>query len=141
MSVQKANGTPQDAWSTVYVVDPDEAVRRSMSSLLRAHDYEVRTFASGRDLLEGLDSGDSGCLVMEINLPDISGFDLLDRLAERDTRLPVIVVASEADVAIAVRAMRCGASDFLEKPFATRVLVESIGRALDSADRTRTGRD
>jgi len=115
---------------TVYVVDEDAAVRESLKSLLGFLDLDIETFPTAEAFLEAYDPERFGCLVTEVYLRGMSGLDLLERLKREHGDLPVIVVASHGDVPMAVRALRAGARDFIEKPFVDRVLVESIRRVL-----------
>lgn len=123
---------PQQDKPTVYVVDEDAAVRESLGSLLGLLDLDIQTFPTAEAFLEAYDPQRPGCLVTEVYLRGMSGLDLLEHLQDEAIDLPVIVVASHGDVPMAVRALRAGARDFIEKPFVDRVLVESIRRALRS---------
>lgn len=115
---------------TVFVVDDDEAVRDSLASLLEAAGHTVETFASARAFLDAHASRQSGCLVVDIRMPDMDGLTLQERLAAEGARLPVIVVTGHGDVPLAVRAMKAGALDFIEKPFMEDAILQSVARAL-----------
>lgn len=121
---------PQQDKPTVYVVDEDAAVRESLGSLLGFLDLDIETFSTAEAFLDAYDPRRPACLVTEVYLRGMSGLDLLEHLQDEAVDLPVIVVASHGDVPMAVRALRAGARDFIEKPFVDRVLVESIRRAL-----------
>ena len=116
----------------VGVIDGDDGVRRSLESLLKTLDVSVVTFSSAEEFLEYIDRRPFDCLVTEVELPGMSGIELQCRLRERAIRLPVIVIATEADVAMAVRAMRPGALDFIEKPFVERAVLARVRQALAS---------
>ncbi len=117
----------------VHVVDSDTAVCESIQVLLRGMAYRVRVYPDAEAFLAGLPLEASGCLIVEVNLPGISGLELLEQLHERDIRLPVIMLASFSDVPMAVRAMRSGAMDFIDKPFVDRILRARVRQALACA--------
>ncbi len=114
----------------VYVVDDDEAVRESLSALLEAKSYTVRTFALARDFLGAAPTLRPGCLVADIRMPEMDGLELQQRLTEQAFNFPLIVITGHGDVPLAVRAMKVGAVDFIEKPFAAEAILASIEAAL-----------
>ena len=114
----------------VFVVDPDPISAKFVVDLVRAHNLPVQHFNSGEDFLEALDGAPAGCVVMEVDLPGIDGIQLHDRLAAAHI-LPVVMVAAESDVAVAVRAMKSGVIDFLQKPCHPLELWEAIQSAID----------
>nr|WP_295373666.1 response regulator [uncultured Sphingosinicella sp.] len=113
----------------VHVVDDDRDVRRSLSFLLGSADFKSRPFASGSDLIESLDELQPGCVLLDIRMPDMDGFQVMNELAERGVNWPVVVMTGHGEVPVAVRAMKAGAVDFLEKPFEEEVLLGSLERA------------
>jgi two-component system response regulator FixJ len=115
---------------TVYVIDDDEAVRHSISFLLKTSNIDVRTYESAIDFLEIAPQVRSGCVVTDVRMPNVSGIDLLRRLQELHIGLPVIVITGHGDVPLAVEAMKLGATDFIEKPFDDEKLLDSIHAAL-----------
>lgn len=115
---------------TVFVVDDDEAVRDSLSLLIRSVGLEVESYESAAAFLEDLDSERPGCLVLDVRMPGMSGLELQDRLLQQGTALPVIFITGHGDVPMAVRAMRAGAVDFIEKPFNDQDLLDRIQLAL-----------
>jgi two-component system response regulator FixJ len=115
---------------TVFVVDDDEAVRESLSALLLAHGFRVETFASGGDFLKNLDPRGRGCVLIDVHMPGMDGLQLQARLAEIDDKLPVIVMTGFGQVPIAVKAMKAGAVDFIEKPFEEGPMLDAVRRAL-----------
>jgi len=117
----------------VHVVDSDRAVCEGIQVLLRGMADNVRAYPDAEAFLAGLPVNAEGCLIVEVNLPGISGLDLLEQLHERGIHLPVIVLASFSDVPMAVRAMRSGAMDFIDKPFVDRVLRARVRQALACA--------
>lgn len=114
----------------VYIVDDDDAVRDSLKILLESAGYAVRSFASGHDLLDQAPSFAPGCVIADVRMPEIDGLSLQSRLAELKINLPVIVITGHGDVAMAVRAMKGGAVDFVEKPFSEGAILESVRLAL-----------
>lgn len=122
--------------STVFIVDDDVAVRQSLSLLIRSMSLAVEAFESAQDFLERGDCTRPGCLVLDIRMPGMSGLELQDELVRRGFLLPVIFITGHGDVAMAVRAMKHGAVDFIEKPFSDQLLLERINQALD-LDRQR----
>ena len=116
---------------TIFVVDDDAAVRDSLEALLESAGLTVEVYASGRQFLQEFTAPPSGCLLLDVRMPDISGLELLQELATRGKRLPVIIITAYGDVPLAVNAMKAGAVDFIEKPFADEVILDSIRRALE----------
>ncbi len=114
----------------VHVIDDDETLRDSVRMFLVAEGLEVKTYASADGFLAALDPAPSGCIVTDVRMPGMSGMDLLGEIARRGLALPVIVVTGHADVPLAVRAMKDGAVDLLEKPFQGDDLVDAVRRAL-----------
>jgi two-component system response regulator FixJ len=113
----------------VIIVDDDEAVRDSMRAMLEADGFTVRCHATADGLLEE-PVPSHACLVTDIRMPGMSGLELLEELHRRRINLPVIMVTGHADVPLAVRAMKAGALEFIEKPVAEGVLVAAIKSAL-----------
>jgi len=122
---------------TVHLVDDDEAVRESLTALLESHDFSVRSFVSAEAFLAAYPTGACGCLLTDIRMPEMDGLTLQERVAETSPRLAVIVMTGHADVPLAVRAMKAGAIDFVEKPFPPMAIVEAINRALNESARRR----
>jgi len=119
----------------IVIVDDDEAVRDSLTSLLEVAGYATRAFETAASFLDNGREADAGCLLLDVRLPDANGIDLLEQLMGRNYTAPVIVITGHGDVPMAVKAMRIGAADFIEKPFETESLLQSIERALDGRDR------
>jgi two-component system response regulator FixJ len=114
----------------VHVIDDDDAVRESLTFLLKAAGLAVRTYENATAFLRDDPKAKSGCIVTDVRMPDISGIDLLHRLRELHVGLPVIVITGHGDVPLAVEAMKAGALDFLEKPFDDDALLTSVNAAL-----------
>jgi two-component system C4-dicarboxylate transport response regulator DctD len=113
---------------TVLLIDDDEAMRRSTEQALDLAGFAVRSLASAEEALPYVGPGFNGAVISDIRMP---GMGLLERLTETDRELPVILITGHADVSLAVEAMRRGAYDFIEKPFATQALAAVLRRALD----------
>jgi two-component system, LuxR family, response regulator FixJ len=119
----------------VHVIDDDDAARESLEFLLRSAQLSVLTYGSASDFLQIARSLSGGCVITDIRMPEINGIELLRRMREMESRLPVIVITGHADVPLAVEAMRIGAVDFLEKPYDDGVLLASVRSALGHADK------
>jgi FixJ family two-component response regulator len=118
---------------TVYVVDDDASVRESLSSLIRSAGMAVEVFASPLDFLALDDLNDFSCVVLDVRMPGLDGLALQDRIAELGREIPVIFITGHGDVPLAVRAMKAGAIDFLNKPFDDTALLNAIAQALSHA--------
>ncbi|HEX5795735.1 MAG TPA: response regulator FixJ [Geminicoccaceae bacterium] len=116
----------------VVVIDDDEGVLDSLGVLLAAEGFRVATYGSARAFLEGQTGGPPGCLVTDVRMPDMDGLELIAELRRRGPLPPVIVITGHGDVPMAVRAMKLGARDFVEKPFEPDVLVAGVQEALAS---------
>ena len=128
--------TPRDE-STVFVVDDDPAMRESLSWLLQSAGLSVETFESAEHFLSRCDATRPGCLLLDLKLPGRSGLELQHELASRDVSLPIIFLTGYAEVPTAVRALKTGAFDFLEKPFGDETLLDCVRRAVDVDRRMR----
>ena len=115
---------------TVFVVDDDVGVRQGLRFMLRAAGYSVEAFPSARSFLEDYHPPRGGCLLLDIQMPQISGLELQQTLNVRGWRIPVIFITGHGTVLLAIAAMKAGAFDFIEKPLREDALVESIERAL-----------
>jgi len=116
--------------AVVHVIDDDEAVRESLTFLLKTAGHPVRTYENATAFLRDDPKGKAGCVITDVRMPDISGLDLLRRLQELNVSLPVIVITGHGDVPLAVEAMKAGALDFLEKPFDDDALLTAVNAAL-----------
>lgn len=122
---------------TVFVIDDDEGVRRSLESLGKAAGLQVEGFAGGSEFLVASGPDRSGCLVLDVRLRESNGVDLIEELNKRGYQLPIIVITAYGDVPTAARAFRGGALDFMEKPVSPRKLIERIREALEIDRRGR----
>jgi FixJ family two-component response regulator len=116
---------------TVYVVDDEPSVRKSLARLLRAAGHDVEVFASAQEFLDRPESKEIACLVLDIQMPERSGLELQEALAGAETTLPIVFITGHADVPTSVRAMKAGAMDFLSKPFDEKDLLSAIERSLE----------
>jgi len=114
----------------VYILDDDEAVRDSMSALLDSYGFEQKTYASANTFLGSVTSKFAGCLLLDIRMPEMDGLEVLQSLVTKGIKLPVIIITGHGDLPMAVKAMKFGAVDFIEKPFEEDVLVDSVRRAM-----------
>lgn len=112
----------------VYVIDDDPGVRRSMAFLLSSAGYTSRPFVSGQDFLDELPHLQPGCVLLDIRMPQLNGLEVLTALRRSEERFPVLVMTGHGDVPTAVEAMKLGADDFVEKPFAEDALLQSLER-------------
>lgn len=110
----------------VYVVDDDEAIRRSLSFMLRTSGYKVELFASGEAFLKAAGKLEPGCVLLDIRMAGMDGLEVQQALARDGIGLPVIIMTGHGDVNLAVRAMKGGAIDFIEKPFEKVVLMSAL---------------
>lgn len=118
---------------TVFVVDDDAAVRDSLEMLLKVAGFGVSAFASAVRFFSDAQLNAGDCVITDIRMPDMDGLALQQELIRRGSRLPVIVITGHGDVPLAVQAMKAGAVDFLEKPFARDALLAAVRNALDRA--------
>ncbi|WP_243724472.1 response regulator transcription factor [Pigmentiphaga sp. D-2] len=114
----------------VYVVDDDAGVRTSLKWLLESVGMEVRAYSNGREFLDTANPGQCGCMLLDVRMPYMGGFDVQDALAVRGFHLPVIFLSAHGDVPMTVRAMKGGAYDFLEKPYNDQALLDKVQAAL-----------
>ncbi|MCU7931572.1 MAG: response regulator transcription factor [Candidatus Thiodiazotropha sp. (ex Codakia rugifera)] len=115
---------------TVFVVDDDQAMRNSLKWLIESVSMQVETFESADAFINSYYPGRSGCLLLDVRMPGMSGLELQEYLRANQIAIPVIIITGHGDVPMAVRAMKSGAIDFIEKPFNDELLLESIRHAL-----------
>ncbi len=118
---------------TIFVVDDDSQVREAIRAVLEDDGRIVKDYAACEAFLEAYRPGGDGCLLVDAYLPGMSGLELLQRLHSLGHRLPAIMITGNSDVAMAVRAMKAGASDFIEKPIGRMELLASVERALEQS--------
>jgi len=115
----------------VFVVDDDEAIRKSLALLMKSVGLRCTVFASAKSFLESHDPEQSGCLVLDIRIPGMSGVELQERLVSAGSILPIIFITGHGDVDLAVKTMHAGAVDFIEKPFKDQTLLDRVHAALE----------
>lgn len=122
---------------TVFLIDDDPEVRRSLRWLLHHSGHSVETFRSAEEFLEEFDPDRPGCVVADLRMPGLSGLELLGAMKEQAWRTPVIIVTGYGDVSTAVRTLEIGACAFIEKPFDSHEMLRRVGEALerDALDR------
>jgi len=121
---------------TVFVIDDDFSVRRSIQGLLKSVGLRSETFGSARDFLASSSADGPSCLILDVRLPGLSGLDFQRQLANAGVQIPIIFITAHADVPMSVKAMKSGAVEFLTKPFHDQDLLDAVQQALER-DRTR----
>ncbi|HVW02212.1 MAG TPA: response regulator transcription factor [Planctomycetaceae bacterium] len=122
---------------TVFVVDDDAALRKSLCWLIESINLKVKAFSSARAFLDSYDPATPGCLVLDVRMPGMSGLELQTKLSEDSCTIPIIVITGYGDVPMAVRAMKGGAIDFIEKPVSDQVLLDRIQQAIAEDSKRR----
>ncbi|WP_157219076.1 response regulator transcription factor [Flavisphingomonas formosensis] len=137
-----------DSARTIYIVDEDVAVRRSLGALITEAGLHSYPFSCGEDLLDDLAELPVGCIVMEVDLPGLGGLEVQRRVSALRPEMPVILMSAEGTIRMAVAALKAGAFDFLEKPIADRLLLdvirsgcEQLGRSLPLVARKREAQE
>jgi FixJ family two-component response regulator len=121
----------------VFVIDDDEAMRDSIACLLESVGIPCRMFSDASTFLEFCDPHKQGCILMDIRMPGMSGMELLENLKANGVRLPVIIITGHGDVPLAVRALKLGAFDFVQKPFNPHDLLDRVHAALQQVQERR----
>jgi len=110
----------------VHIVDDEDSIRRSVSFMLKTSGYQVETWNSGQAFLKDVRHAEQGCILLDIRMPEIDGLEVQRLLAERGVTMPIVIMTGHGDISIAIRAMKGGAVDFLEKPFEKGALLAAI---------------
>jgi FixJ family two-component response regulator len=118
------------AQSRVFVIDDEFSICKGLSRLLHSAGYEVEVFTSAMDYLESEPFDGAGCIVLDVQMPQLSGIELQQRLNAQNNGLPIIFLTAHGDVPLAVEAMKQGADDFLTKPVDEKILLDAVDRAL-----------
>jgi FixJ family two-component response regulator len=121
----------KDVDAIVFVVDDDLSIREAIQSLVRLEGLRVETFATAQDFLRRKRPDLPGCVVLDVELPGLSGLDLQRELAAHGIKLPIIFITGYGDIPMSVRAMKAGATEFLTKPFRDQDLLDAIQQALE----------
>jgi FixJ family two-component response regulator len=122
--------TDRSASPIVFIVDDDESLRESLSSLLRSVGLRVQVFGSPLEFLNSHRPDVAGCLVLDVRLPGLSGLDFQNELAKANVQIPIIFITGHGDIPMSVRAMKAGAVEFLTKPIREQDLVDAVQVAL-----------
>lgn len=120
----------------VYLVDDEEAIRKSAGFMLRTSGFQVESFASGLEFLKVARDLAPGCILLDIRMPGMDGLEVQRELTSRGIAMPVVIMTGHGDIAIAVRAMKSGAVDFIEKPFEKLVLLSALEQGFARIDRS-----
>lgn len=123
--------------SKIHVIDDERVVRESLHFLFSNENYKVETYESAFDFLDKVEPTSTGCIVMDVRMPEMSGLELLDELKKRRLAMPAIVITGYGEVSLAIQAMKAGAVDFLEK-FEGEALLTCVHRVLSGADEQET---
>lgn len=121
----------------VFIIDDDQEVRDAIGLLLRSVGVAALGFQSAQDYLDQFDPGRPGCLILDVRMRGMSGLELQERLAQEPIHPPIIIITGHGDVPMAVRAVKAGAVDFIEKPFNDQILLDAVHRAFDKDGRSR----
>jgi len=116
---------------TVFIVDDDEPVRGALQLLMKSVGHDAKTFATGDEFLAACSPGISGCLILDIRMPGMSGLELQEKLHQQGVNIPIIFITGHGDIPMAVEAMKQGALEFLQKPFREQDLVDRVNEALE----------
>jgi len=125
----------------VHLVDDDGAVRRSAGFMLKTSGYQVRSYESGVELLKNPGELGHGCILLDIRMPGMDGLEVQEALKDKGVTLPVIIMTGHGDVTLAVRAMKAGAIDFIEKPFEKATLLGAIEQGIKRLRNVEEARD
>ena len=125
----------------VFIVDDDLSVREALEDLIRSVGLRVESFASAEGFLGRRRGDESGCVVLDVRLPNLNGLDLQKRMAKLNLDLPIIFITGHGDVPTSVQAMKAGALDFLTKPFVDQDLLDAVGHAIQRHRAARQHRD
>jgi two-component system, LuxR family, response regulator FixJ len=123
--------------ATVAVIDDDEAVRDSLQALLEANGYVVSAYGTAESFLGSYREGQAGCALVDLQMPGMDGLALLSKLQEMKAMVPVVMVTGHGDVPLAVKAIKAGAVDFIEKPYPNQLILETVRRALQAVMHVR----
>ncbi|MDF0543909.1 response regulator [Sphingobium sp. H39-3-25] len=118
----------------IHIVDDEEAIRRSAGFMLKTSGYSVATYPSGVAFLREVRHVEPGCILLDVRMPDMDGLEVQKVLSDRGVAMPIIILTGHGDISIAVRAMKAGAVEFIEKPFEKATLIEAITAGFERLD-------
>ena len=131
----------KDTKPVVFIVDDDSSVRRSLERLIQSVGLTAKSFASAEQFIQSGHREETGCLVLDVRMPEISGLDLQEKLSGAGILFPIIFISGHATVPMSVRAMKAGAMDFLQKPFGEQDLLDAVYRAIDRCRQVNAERE
>jgi len=135
---QCSGGERMTCDAMVYIVEDEEPVRKSMGKLMKSVGYRYQEYANGEDFLSALDSDlEPGCILVDVCMPGLSGLELQQVLNDRAIGMPMILISGHADVPMAVKALKAGAEDFIEKPYRSEELIVKIRKCLAGEDKRK----
>ncbi len=114
----------------IHVIDDDAALRTALARLLGVSGYRVQQYESGKAFLDGGSTGEVGCILLDVNMPGLTGLQLQEHLAGNGSILPIVFLTGNGDIAMSVRAIKAGAEDFLPKPVQRATLLDAVERAM-----------
>jgi FixJ family two-component response regulator len=123
---------------TIFIIDDDASIRKSLSRLLRSAGYQAETFPSAEEFLRREHFDGVGCIVLDVQMPGLSGMDLQEELSKADYHMPIIFITGHGDIPMSVQAMKKGAVDFLTKPFDDKELLRAVKNATEKDGQGRT---
>jgi two-component system response regulator FixJ len=123
----------------IHIVDDEEAIRRSAGFMLKTSGFDVAAYESGVAFLKEVRHAEAGCILLDVRMPEMDGLEVQRALAERGITMPVVILTGHGDVNVAVKAMKAGAVDFIEKPFEKAVLLSAIEAAFDRLNNAVSG--
>jgi FixJ family two-component response regulator len=129
-----------DLDSTVFIIDDDASIRKSLSRLLRSAGYTAEAFPSAEDFLRREHFDGVGCIVLDVQMPGLSGMDLQEELSKADYHMPIIFITGHGNIPMSVQAMKKGAVDFLVKPFDDKELLQGVREALEKERKAKAER-
>jgi FixJ family two-component response regulator len=138
--IERAKSSPEGPGTRepiVFIIDDDLSVRRALTNLFQSVGLEVEAFGSAPEMLQSKLPDVASCLVLDIRLPGLSGLDLQTELAKANIHIPIIFITGHGDIPMTVRAMKCGAVDFLTKPFRDQDLLDAVMTAIERDRRRR----
>ena len=125
---------------TVFIIDDDASIRKSLSRLLRSAGHTTETFASAEEFLGREHFNGIGCLLLDVKMPGLSGMDLQEELGQADCSMPIIFITGHGNIPMGVQAMKRGAVDFLTKPFDDEELLQAVKKAIEKDREAKTER-
>jgi FixJ family two-component response regulator len=123
--------------NTIFIIDDDKSIRRSLALFLNANDYLVETFCSSEEYLESAPHDETGCILLDVNLEGKSGLDLQEEIILLDPHLPIIFITGQGNIHMSVQTLKKGALNFLEKPFKDEELLQSVSEAISISQKLK----